>query len=93
MSALDPKAMAQNPQLASSKMKRILDILVSKRQYNPMDAEILLQQFNDFIALGLENGCLNEFKREADKQADRLDIFYHERLSTDAKYKKLWGGG
>ena len=36
MSALNPHAMAQEPKLASTKFRKIMDILGTKRHYDPM---------------------------------------------------------
>ena len=77
VSALNPKGMAQDPKVANQKMKKILDILVSKRKYNINDCKKVLGQYDDFISEGLKNGCLNAFSRDTkNSNGKETDIPY-----------------
>lgn len=84
---LDPRSILEDKELAESRLRKVLQVLVSKRKFIASDSDSVISEFRDFVDGAIKDGSLSTFN----KDNDRLDTFFHSKLATNIKdFSHLW---
>ena len=90
LNCLDPRYFAVNRSASVEKFTRVLRLLVSSKKINPDVCDDCINQFTHFLdfVVATEPSKFKDFNPAL--ESPRLDEMFHEILSTNATYSKLW---
>lgn len=86
MQCLDPRKMVANKELCVTKMKRVLQTLVSANQVQESVCDDVLREYRAFCEFALVTPGFRDFN----PTSDRVDTLFHETMGSTTEYKRLW---
>ena len=90
MACLDPRLMVSDQEQSKSKIKRLLENLVTLNRVDGDDVDMLVASYKELLhdVAGCELKCrFKDFKVED----DRVDVLLYECMGKNKKFEKLWG--
>lgn len=88
LSVLDPRVLIENKEEGTQKFTTILRLLVETGRIEEKYCDEILKELGHFYDHDLM--WVPEYFRKFNPGSERLDEFYHERLSSRVEYQHLW---